>query len=78
MMSRKNNLIHIRTTTITTATNTSNHPSTEYLYTPNQLWQIKDRVDQDRTLGYISPEIANSIRKLKVMEEKDQRKKRRD
>ena len=70
MMSRKNNLIYIQTTTIVTATNTSNHSSTEYLYTPNQLWQIKDRVDQDRTLGNIPPEIANSIRKLKLQKRK--------
>ena len=70
MMSRKNNLIYIRATTIITATNTSNHSSTEYLYTPNQLWQIKDRVDQDRTLGNIPPEIANSIRKLKLQKRK--------
>ena len=60
MMSRKNNLIHIQTTT------TSNYSSAGYLYTLNQLWQIKDTVDQDRTLSTISPEIVNSIRKLKV------------
>ena len=69
-MNRKNNLIHIRTTTTTTTTNTSNYSSTEYLYTSNQLWQIKDRVDQDRTLGTISPEIVNSIRKLKLQNRK--------
>ena len=60
MMSRKNNLIPIRTTT------TSNYSSARNLYTLNQLWQIKDRVDQDRTLSTISPEIVNSIRKPKL------------
>ena len=60
MMSRKNNLIHIQTTT------TSNYSSARYLYTLNQLWQIKDRVDQDRTLSTISSEIVSSIRKLKL------------
>ena len=70
MMSRKNNLIHIRTTTTTTTTNTSNYSSTKYVYTSNQLWQIKDRVDQDITLGTISPEIVNSIRKLKLQKRK--------
>ena len=60
MMSRKNNLIHIQTTTA------SNYSSARYLYTLNQLWQIKDRVDQDRTSSTISPEIVNSIRKLKL------------
>ena len=60
MMSRKDNLIHIRTTT------TNNYSSAGYLYTLNQFWKIKDRVDQDRTLSTISPEIVNSIRKLKL------------
>ena len=60
MMSRKDNLIQIQTTT------TNNYSSVGNLYTLDELWQIKERVEHDRTLSIISPEIVNCIRKLKI------------
>ena len=71
MMSRKNNLIQIQTTT------TNNYSSVGNLYTLDQLWHIKDRVDQDRTLSIIAPEIVNCIRKLRIQKRRNRGKERR-
>ena len=59
-MSRKNNLIQIQTTI------TNNYSSVGNSYTLDQLWQIKERVELDRTLLIISPETVNLIRKLRI------------
>ena len=60
MMSRKNNLIQIQTTT------TNNYSLVGNSYTLDQLWQIKERVEMDRTLLIISPEIVNVNRKQRI------------
>ena len=65
MMSRKNNLIQIQTTT------TNNYSSVGNLYTIDQLWQMKERVEQDRTLSIISPEIVNCIRKQSIQKRRN-------
>ena len=59
-MSRKNNLIQIQTAI------TNNYSSVGNSYTLHQLWQIKERVELDRTLLIISPEIVNLIRELRI------------
>ena len=65
MMSRKKNLIQIQTTTA------NNYSLVGNLYTLDQLWQIKERVEQDRTLSIISPEIVNCIRKLRIQKRRN-------
>ena len=60
MISRKNNLIQIKTI------NNNNYSSVGNSYTLDQLWQIKERVELDRTQSIISPETVNSIRKLRI------------
>ena len=60
IMSRKNNLIQIQTV------NNNNYSAVGKPYTVDQLWQIKERVEQDRTLWIISPEAVNTIRKLRI------------
>ena len=65
MMSRKNNLIQIQTTT------TNNYSLVGNWYTLDQLWQIKERVEQDRTLSIISPEIVNWFRKLRIQKRRN-------
>ena len=59
-MSRKNNLIQIQTV------NNNKYSAVGNPYTLDQLWQIKERVEQDRTLWIISPETVNTIRKLRI------------
>ena len=71
MMSRKNNLIQIQTTT------TNNYSSVGNIYTLDQLWKIKERVEQDRTLSIISPEIVNLIRKLRIQKRRNRGKEKR-
>ena len=63
-MSRNNNLIHIQTTI------TKNYLTVGNFYTLDQLWQIKERVELDRTLSIISPEIVNVIRKLRIYKDR--------
>ena len=65
IMSRKNNLIQIQTAT------TNNYSSVGNLYTLDQLWQIKERVELDRTLSIISTEIVNLIRKLRIQKRRN-------
>ena len=60
IMSWRNNLIYIQTT------NTNNYSSAGNSYTLDQLQQIKERVELDRTLSIISPETVNLIRKLRI------------
>ena len=64
-MSRRNNLIYIQTT------NTNNYSSAGNSYTLDQLWQIKERVELDRTLSNISPERVNLIRKLRIQKRRN-------
>ena len=65
IMSRRNNLIYIQTT------NTNNYSSAGNSYTLDQLWQIKERVELDRTLSIISPETVNLIRKLRIQKRRN-------
>ena len=65
IMSRRNNLIYIQTT------NTNNHSSAGNSYTLDQLWQIKERVELDRTLSIISLERVNLIRKLRIQKRRN-------
>ena len=65
IMSRRNHLIYIQTT------NTNNHSSTGNPFTLDQLQQIKERVELDRTLSIISPETVNLIRKLKIQKRRN-------
>ena len=66
-MSRKNNLIQIQIannnnySTVNTPVLAHGNP-----YTLDLLWQIKKRVEQDRTLWIISPETVNTIRRLRI------------
>ena len=63
-MSRKNNLIQIP------FVNNNNHlamMAPAYLgqsnpYALDQLWQIKKRIEHDKTLQIISPQTVNTIR----------------
>ena len=69
MMSRRNNLIYIQTT------NTNNYSFAGNSYTLDQLWQIKERVELDRTLSIISPQTVNLIRKLRIQKRRNRQKK---
>ena len=67
IMSRKNNLIQIQ------IANNNNYPTVTAPvlahgnpYALDQLWQIKKREEQDRTLWIISPETVNTVRKLRI------------
>ena len=67
-MRRKNNLIQIP------MFNNNNHPAVTApvhlgqgsLDALDQLWQIKIRVEHDKTLQIISPQTVNTIRKLRI------------
>ena len=76
-MSRKNNFIQFL------IVNNSNHPAMTALvhlgqgnpYALDQLWQIKKRVEHDKTLHIISPQTVNIIRKLSIQKRRKRGKK---
>ena len=63
-MSRKNNIIWIQTF------NNNNYSAVGNPYTLDQMWQVKERVEQDRMLWIILPEAVNTIRKLRIQKRK--------